>query len=171
MFDLAHRVPNYEHHLRQQDSGSGIRAVHTLLELSRPAAAKTGTTDDNRDGWTIGYTPQLVTGVWVGNSDGSPTQNLTGMRGATPIWNAFMEAALADEQVLEFERPRDMVEVEVCRHAPACCRRPTAAKPMKRYFLRENSPKVVDNIFRAVPGAQAVRLARRSRTCRHRNRR
>ena len=69
---------------------------YTPLDLSRPAAAKTGTTDDNRDGWTIGFTPQLVTGVWVGNSDGSPTQNLTGMRGATPIWNAFMEAALAD---------------------------------------------------------------------------
>ena len=119
---------------------------YTLLELSRPAAAKTGTTDDNRDGWTIGFTPQLVTGVWVGNSDGSPTLNLTGMRGATPIWNAFMEAALADEQVLEFERPRDMVEVEVCRQT-GMLPTPYCGETHEEVFLRENTPKVVDNIF------------------------
>ena len=119
---------------------------YTLLELSRPAAAKTGTTDDNRDGWTIGFTPQLVTGVWVGNSDGSPTLNLTGMRGATPIWNAFMEAALADEQVLEFERPRDMVEVEVCRQT-GMLPTPYCGETHEEIFLRENTPKVVDNIF------------------------
>ena len=119
---------------------------NTPLELSRPAAAKTGTTDDNRDGWTIGFTPQLVTGVWVGNSDGSPTLNLSGMRGATPIWNAFMEAALADEQVLEFERPRDMVEVEVCTRT-GMLPTPYCGETHEELFLSENTPKVVDSIF------------------------
>ena len=87
------------------------------LKLSRPAAAKTGTTDDSKDNWTLGYTPNLVTGVWVGNSDGRPMKDTTGLSGAGPIWNSFMEAALAllalPEE--EFPRPAGLVEVEVCR--------------------------------------------------------
>ena len=62
------------------------------LKLSRPAAAKTGTTDDFRDSWVVGYTPDLVTGVWVGNSDGSPMQRRAGARGAGAIWHQFMES-------------------------------------------------------------------------------
>ncbi len=119
---------------------------YTPLDLSRPAAAKTGTTDDNRDGWTIGFTPQLVTGVWVGNSDGSPTQNLTGMRGATPIWNAFMEAALADTRALEFARPRGMVEVEVCTQT-GMLPTPYCGDTHEEIFLSENTPTVVDSTF------------------------
>ena len=119
---------------------------YTPLDLSRPAAAKTGTTDDNRDGWTIGYTPQLVTGVWVGNADGAPTWNLTGMRGATPIWNAFMEAALADTEALEFVMPDDMEEVEVCTRT-GMLPTPYCGETYEEVFLKDNTPKVVDNIF------------------------
>jgi penicillin-binding protein 1C len=57
----------------------------------RPLAAKTGTTDDSRDGWTMGYTTEVVTGVWVGNTDNRPTQSLDGVAGAAPIWHDFME--------------------------------------------------------------------------------
>ena len=70
------------------------------LLLSRPAAAKTGTTDDFRDNWTVGYTRYLVTGVWAGNSDGSPMQSASGVTGAAPIWHAFMETVLADPAFL-----------------------------------------------------------------------
>lgn len=118
----------------------------TPLDLSRPSAAKTGTTDDNRDGWTIGYTPQLVTGVWVGNADGSPTLNLTGLRGATPIWNAFMEAALADERALGFARPHGLVEKKVCTRT-GMLPTPYCGETHDEVFLRENTPKIVDNIF------------------------
>jgi 1A family penicillin-binding protein len=64
------------------------------LKLSRPAAVKTGTTDDYKDNWTIGYTSQLVTGVWVGNADNTAMRGTTGLTGAAPIWHDFMEAAL-----------------------------------------------------------------------------
>ncbi len=74
--------------------------TNSLLKLSRPAAAKTGTTSDWRDNWTVGYTRYLVTGVWAGNSDGRPTRGSTGARGAAPIWHAFMEAVLADPAML-----------------------------------------------------------------------
>jgi membrane peptidoglycan carboxypeptidase len=90
-----------------------------VLELSRPAAAKTGTTNDYRDAWTVGYTPDLVTGVWVGNSDNSPMIDLPGSAGAGPIWHSFMEAAHADLPVREFVRPPGIVEREVCADSGA----------------------------------------------------
>lgn len=84
------------------------------LELSRPAAAKTGTTDDYRDAWTIGYTPEMVTGVWVGNSSGEPMKRVFGSRGAAPVWHDFMEEALRDTPVQEFTVPAGLVAVEIC---------------------------------------------------------
>lgn len=78
------------------------------LTLSRPAAAKTGTTDDWRDNWTVGYTRYLVAGVWAGNTDGHPTKDSSGVLGAAPIWNSFMEAVLANEEFLALlEAPSD----------------------------------------------------------------
>jgi len=67
---------------------------NSALNIGRPAAAKTGTTTDYRDNWVIGYTPNLVTGVWVGNADNRPMVDVTGVSGAAPIWNAFMREAL-----------------------------------------------------------------------------
>lgn len=63
------------------------------LLLSRPAAAKTGTTNSFTDNWTLGYTPQIVTGVWAGNADRSPMFNVIGVTGAAPIWHQYMEGA------------------------------------------------------------------------------
>ena len=61
------------------------------LELDRPAAAKTGTTDSFKDNWTVGYTPYLTVGVWAGNSDGSVMHKVIGITGAGPIWHDVME--------------------------------------------------------------------------------
>jgi membrane peptidoglycan carboxypeptidase len=63
------------------------------LVLSHPAAAKTGTTNDWTDNWTVGYTPQIVTGVWTGNADHTPMVNVIGITGAAPIWQQYMEGA------------------------------------------------------------------------------
>ena len=57
-------------------------------------AAKTGTTNDFRDNWTMGYTPDLVTGVWIGNADYTPMVDTTGLSGAAPIWSQFMTVAV-----------------------------------------------------------------------------
>ncbi len=87
---------------------------NNVLKLSRPAAAKTGTTNDYRDNWTIGYTPDLLTGVWVGNADNSEMIGISGVTGAGPIWHNFMEQALANKPALDFVRPDGIVEMEVC---------------------------------------------------------
>ena len=58
-------------------------------------AAKTGTTDNFKDNWTIGYTPNVVVGVWAGNADDSPFQgNVIGITGAAPIWHSVIERAM-----------------------------------------------------------------------------
>lgn len=85
------------------------------LSLDRPAAAKTGTTNDYRDNWTIGYTPQRVVGVWVGNSDNAAMNNLPASVGAAPIWNALMQYASADLPPVGWEAPDDLIEMTVCQ--------------------------------------------------------
>jgi len=86
----------------------------SVLKLSRPAAAKTGTTTDWRDNWTIGYTPELVVGVWAGNADNEPMRHVSGVAGAAPIWHDFMEEVLKGHPVQEFVEPGGLVRVEVC---------------------------------------------------------
>lgn len=87
------------------------------MELSRPAAVKTGTTDDNRDSWTIGYTPQYTTGIWVGNNNNDSMTDITGINGAAPIWHAVMEYLHTrdNEPVRDWERPNTVVEQTVCK--------------------------------------------------------
>ncbi len=87
------------------------------LELSndRPAAAKTGTTNNFSDNWTVGYTPQLAVGVWQGNKDGDDYMiNTPGSRGASYIWHAVMEYAHQDKPILSFADPGGLQEVTVC---------------------------------------------------------
>jgi membrane peptidoglycan carboxypeptidase len=86
----------------------------SALYVGRPAAAKTGTTTDWRDNWTVGYTPDLLAGVWVGNADNAPMYHISGITGAGPIWHDFMTWALKDRPPRAFERPEGLVEVEVC---------------------------------------------------------
>src|SRR5207253_840981 len=64
-----------------------------LVLPNRPTAVKTGTTDAYRDSWVVGYTPELVTGVWVGNTDNTPMKDVLGVAGAGQIWHSFMAAA------------------------------------------------------------------------------
>lgn len=94
---------------RRPEFGTG-----NVLEIGRPAAAKTGTTTDWRDNWTIGYTPHLVTGVWVGNADNAPMRDVSGITGAGPIWHDFMTEVLGDVPAQPFPRPDGLVQIEVC---------------------------------------------------------
>ena len=86
--------------------GTGWR----IKALNRPAAGKTGTTNDLRDAWFIGYTPSLVTGVWVGYDDRRPmSKGETGSRAASPIWLNFMSKALEGRPVEDFIAPESVV--------------------------------------------------------------
>ncbi len=92
----------------------GFGQVRELLDLAdRPAAVKTGTTENTRDALTVGFTPQLATGVWVGNADGTPMDDVTGARGAGPIWQRFMDHAHASLDIVDWTRPPTVIEQEV----------------------------------------------------------
>ena len=80
--------------LSDNNARSWMFGTNSALNLPFQVAAKTGTTNDFRDNWTIGYTPDLVTGVWVGNADYTPMVNTTGLSGAAPIWSQFMTYAV-----------------------------------------------------------------------------
>ncbi len=77
--------------------------------LNRPVAGKTGTTNNYVDAWFMGYTPDLVTGVWVGKDKDEPLgRNETGSRAAIPNWLQFMQEALVNKPITNFQAPRDI---------------------------------------------------------------
>ncbi len=90
---------------------------NSVLNLPFPAAAKTGTTNDFRDNWTLGYTPDLAVGVWVGNADYTPMQGVSGVSGAGPIWAQFMQSAVpyvTGGKPRGFTPPPGIVERVIC---------------------------------------------------------
>ena len=108
---------------------------NNLVIAGHQVAVKTGTTGtsrfDVRDGWTIGYTPQVVTAVWVGNTNNEPAgEGASGYAMASPIWRSFMLQYLADKQPVNFPRPNSIVDIEICadsgvRASEACPNRRT----------------------------------------------
>jgi 1A family penicillin-binding protein len=89
------------------------KSLHKFAQ-ERPAAGKTGTTDDYRDAWFIGYTPQLITGVWVGHDKPKPGgKGFTGGAVAAPIWERFMRQALAGEAPTDFSQPETVVAAAI----------------------------------------------------------
>jgi 1A family penicillin-binding protein len=91
----------------QQDCYEGNRGT------VRPAAAKTGTTQNFRDNWTVGYTTDYVMGVWAGNNDNSPMIDVTGVQGAAPIWHDSMLLAEQGHPIRNFTNPGGLVRATV----------------------------------------------------------
>lgn len=86
-----------------------------LVIPGRTVAVKTGTTDDKRDNWTVGYAKSVVVGVWVGNNDNSPMHPslASGVTGAAPIWSRIIREALKDVKDEQFSRPGNIVEMDI----------------------------------------------------------
>ncbi|MFH1710324.1 MAG: PBP1A family penicillin-binding protein [bacterium] len=89
--------------------GTGVRG-----NIDRPAGAKTGTTEEFKDAWFLGYVPQLVTGVWVGNDNNEPMEGVTEVAVSPRIWKAYMSNVLIDEPVIDFPKPEGLVEETIC---------------------------------------------------------
>jgi membrane peptidoglycan carboxypeptidase len=87
------------------------------LNLGRPAGAKTGTTNNFTDNWTVGYTPDLVTGVWVGNANNQAMVGTTGITGAAPIWHDYMLKAFDILKLppKDFQQPPGVYTGYTCR--------------------------------------------------------
>ena len=113
-------VTNMMRSVLNEGTAAGARAAGFTLD----AAGKTGTTNDLRDAWFAGFTPELLTVVWVGFDDNQPV-GLSGAQAALPIWTQFMKGALAGRASVPFDVPENISFVEICAESgklagPAC---------------------------------------------------
>jgi len=106
------------HHILSDDGArSMVFGAGSLLNIKKhpEVAVKTGTTNDLRDNWTIGYTPEYLAVVWVGNNDNTRMRGVvSGTSGAAPIWNKLMTQILQDKQIKVSPRPQEVVGMNVC---------------------------------------------------------
>lgn len=99
--------------------------VSSLLSLPFPAAVKTGTSSDFRDTWTVGFTRDYTVAVWVGNFDGEPMRQVSGVTGAAPVWHRLMLHLHEQQEPTAFPPPTGLVKRPICalsgaRPTPAC---------------------------------------------------
>lgn len=103
------------------------------LTTSRPAAVKTGTSQSYRDSLTLGYTPRLTVGVWVGNNDNTPMSRVAGSLGAAPIWKRLLETFESQYEPARFTPPSGVIARKVCT--------PQSVMPITLYFATGTAPK------------------------------
>ncbi|MBI2590655.1 MAG: PBP1A family penicillin-binding protein [Candidatus Blackburnbacteria bacterium] len=101
--------------LSDNSARSDVFGPNSLLKIpGKTVAVKTGTTNDQRDNWAIGWTPHVVVGTWVGNNDNSQMKKVaSGVSGATPIWNSIIREALVGKPDESFKIPENIVQLDV----------------------------------------------------------
>ena len=116
-----------QHMMSDDNARAAIWGTNSKLKLSRTTAVKTGTSNDWRDAWALGYTPYVTVGVWTGNNNNEPTQKVESLTGGGIIWRNTMEFIFADARLnallaepfngtlpLEFTRPKGVQELPIC---------------------------------------------------------
>ena len=113
--------------MSDDNARAAIWGTNSKLKLSRPAGVKTGTSNDWRDAWALGYTPYVTVGVWTGNNNNEPTGKVESLTGGGIIWRNIMEYIFADERLnallaepyngqlpIAFVRPKGITEQPIC---------------------------------------------------------
>ena len=116
---VMHRAPAYLTSHIMQDNNARRMAFGPRSELVIPnqvVSAKTGTTNELKDNWTVGFTPEFLVITWVGNNDNTPMNRslVSGVTGAAPIWNDIMSYILTDREPTWQEKPDDVASGFVC---------------------------------------------------------
>src|SRR3989344_1163813 len=129
------------HILSDNNARSEVFGPGSFLSIGgKTVAVKTGTTDDKRDNWAVGYTPSRAVGVWVGNNDNSPMNQkiASGVTGATPIWNRLMKLAIADLKNEDFAKPDNInaLEIDAFGGGAPCRNYPKRSE----YFIKGTEP-------------------------------
>jgi membrane peptidoglycan carboxypeptidase len=127
-----------------------------FTNIGRPAGLKTGTTDNLKDVYSVGFTPTLVTGVWMGNSNGDVMQGISSAIGPGLLWRDYMKEIFADFPASDWKRPANIVEVNVVT-APGAFGGygsgllPSSLTPFstREIFVKGTEPRKVDDWFTA----------------------
>jgi len=135
--------------LQDNDARKEVFGEKSLLVVpGKTVSVKTGTTDDIRDNWTIGFTPSVVIGVWVGNNDNSPMNPrlVSGVTGAAPIWNRIMRGVLKDHSDEPFKVPANVVQMDIDAFAGGL---PRGGMPTrKEYFIKGTEPTEESPVYK-----------------------
>lgn len=113
-----------------------------LLIPGQTVSVKTGTTNDYKDNWTIGYTPNFLVATWVGNNDNTPMTGVSsGVAGASPIWNHVMKFVLEGKQTLPLTQPNNVLKLAVCKSSGLFPAPGAVCETRADYFIRDKFPK------------------------------
>lgn len=139
------------HILLDDNARSDAFGRYSRLNVSgKTVSVKTGTTDQKRDNWTVGYTPSYVVGVWVGNNDNTPMNSkiASGITGATPIWNKIMREVLKDKRNEEFSVPGNVVAIEIDGFGGGL---PVGGQTTRtEYFIKGTEPTASSPIYKKI---------------------
>lgn len=132
------------HILSDRDARIPSFGYHSPLNLPFPAAAKTGTSKDFRDNWTVGYTPAVTVAVWAGDFTGKPMRNVSGITGAGPIFRDIIQLAAARGPQEDFDEPKTIIHARIC--------------PISGLLPGPHCAGVIDEIF--APGTAPTEICR-----------
>ncbi len=150
-----HRAPAYltSHILADNDARQAAFGSRSELVIpNQYVSVKTGTTNNLRDNWTIGYTPEILTVVWVGNNDNTPMNPylVSGVTGAAPIWNDIMTFLLADREPVIPERPDSVVSRPICRVSGLVSHPDSPCQTRNELFWEGTEPGTFDSTSQEV---------------------
>jgi membrane carboxypeptidase/penicillin-binding protein len=128
-----------------EGTGAGARTAGFTLD----AAGKSGTTNDLRDAWFVGFTPELLTVTWVGFDDNTPL-GLTGSAAALPIWTEFMKTVLAGHANRQFEAPEGITFVDIDKDTGKLAT-PNCPRVMSESFITGTEPTEYCELHRQAP--------------------
>jgi penicillin-binding protein 1C len=139
------------HILLDNNSRKEIFGENSYLVIpGKTVSVKTGTTDDKRDNWTVGYTPNIVVGVWVGNNDNSPMDPklASGVTGAAPIWNRIIREALKNLPDTPPKKPDSIISLDIDAYSGGL---PYEGKPIRNeYFIKGTEPASSSPIYQKI---------------------
>lgn len=145
------------HILSDNSARSAVFGPSSYLNIpGRAVAVKTGTTDEKRDNWTVGYTPSFVVGVWVGNNDNTPMNQAisSGVTGASPIWNRIMNHTLKGKANQAFSKPDGIIEVTIDALGGGL---PKDGQPTRvEQFIKGTEPTSVSTIYKSRDGKDYI---------------
>lgn len=150
------RAPAYLTSHIMQDNTARVEAFGSRSELVIPGkivSAKTGTTNDLKDNWTIGFTPEYLVVTWVGNNDNTPMNPylVSGVTGAAPIWNDIMSLILQGQESIWPEKPSDVAQAMVCANGLTPEKSEDNCRPLNQeLFWKDSQPSQAQVIEKEV---------------------